>query len=531
MMLSLGVYLILLLAFAVPAGWWLCKVMMRPAESSYGGDWKAYAKSLIFLHAAGVFILYGMLRLQGFLPLNPQHVSGLAPDLAFNTAVSFVTNTNWQAYAGEVAVSYLSQMAGLAVQNFLSAAVGMSVAFALMRSFICNGDGRIGDFYTDVRRAVFGILLPLSFASALLFVHWGVPQTWDPAVSVRGMEGSVQTIPLGPVASQESIKMLGTNGGGFFNANSAHPFENPSPVSNLVQMLLIFLIPTGLAFAFGRVVKDRRQGMTLLASMLILFIVAAIFTMHAESAARIWEGKETRFGFLDSSLFAVITTSASCGAVNAMLSSFSAVGGLIPLWLMQMGEVVFGGVGSGFYGMILFVLLAVFLAGLMVGRTPEYLGKKIGPYEMKMVAFAILIGPVLVLAGTAIAVEVPIAVNAVLNPGPHGLTEILYAFSSAANNNGSAFAGLSANNLFWNVALGVCMWFGRFGTILPVLAIAGSLAAKKPVPESAGTLPTHGPLFVIFLCLTVLLMGALTYFPVLALSPIAEALGHIHGGF
>jgi potassium-transporting ATPase potassium-binding subunit len=530
MIWSLGVYLILLLAFAVPAGWWLCKVMMRPADSC-GGDWKAYAKSLILFHAAGVFFLYGMLRMQGFLPLNPQHVSGLAPNLAFNTAVSFVTNTNWQAYAGESAVSYLSQMAGLAVQNFLSAAVGISVAFALMRSFICNGDGQIGDFYTDVRRAVFGILLPLSFVSALLFVHWGVPQTWDPAVSVRGMDDSVQTIPFGPVASQEAIKMLGTNGGGFFNANSAHPFENPSPVSNLAQMLLIFLIPAGLVFAFGRVVKDRRQGMTLLASMLILFIVAAIFTMHAESAAHIWEGKETRFGFLDSSLFAVITTSASCGAVNAMLSSFSAVGGLIPLWLMQMGEVVFGGVGSGFYGMILFVLLAVFLAGLMVGRTPEYLGKKIGPYEMKMVAFAILIGPVLVLAGTAVAVNVPIAVNAVLNPGPHGLTEILYAFSSAANNNGSAFAGLSVNNLFWNVALGVCMWFGRFGTILPVLAIAGSLAAKKPVPESAGTLPTHGPLFVVFLCLTVLLMGALTYFPVLALSPIAEALGHIHGGF
>jgi len=529
---ELVLYLLLLLCLAIPSGLWIQKIITPRKETSWG-DWKIYAKSLIIFHAVGVLFLYALLRLQGLLPLNPQGVTGLSPDLAFNTAISFVTNTNWQAYSGEASISYLAQMVGLAVQNFLSAAVGIAVAIALMRAFTRQGDGLVGNFYEDIRNVVLRILLPVSVIAALALIYWGVPQSFSPAVSVQGIQGQAQSLPLGPVASQEAIKMLGTNGGGFFNANSAHPFENPTPASNLLQMLLIFLIPAGLTFAFGRVVKDKRQGIALFLSMAILFSIAALLLLHFEGVAQIWEGKETRFGLWDSSLFATITTSASCGAVNAMHSSLSAFGGMIPLLLMQLGEVVFGGVGSGFYGMILFVLLAVFLAGLMVGRTPEYLGKKIGPYEMKMVAVAILVTPLLVLIGTAIAVCVPLATGAILNPGPHGLTEILYAFSSAANNNGSAFAGLSANNPFYNIALGLCMWFGRFGVILPVLAIAGSFASKKRAPESAGTLPTHGPLFILFLCLIVILVGALTYFPALALSPIAEALSESHfmGGF
>ena len=524
--MELLVYLVMLTGFAIPAGLWMRKVM-SPQNTSTWGDWKFYAKSLILFHAVGVVVLYGLLRLQGVLPLNPQAIPGLSPDLAFNTAISFVTNTNWQAYVGEVSISNLSQMAGLAVQNFLSAAVGIAVAFAFMRAFTRVGDGLIGNFQEDVRRAVFYILLPGSIIAALALLYFGVPQSFHTAMHVHSLQGQEQVIPLGPVASQEAIKMFGTNGGGFFNANSAHPFENPSPASNLLQMLLIFLIPAGLVFSFGRLVKDMRQGVALFLAMSILFIGATLLVFHFEGAAHILEGKETRFGIWDSSLFAVITTSASCGAVNAMHSSFSALGGMIPLLLIQLGEVVFGGVGSGFYGMILFVLLAVFLAGLMVGRTPEYLGKKIGPYEMKMVAFALLVTPLLVLIGTALAVNISSATSAILNPGPHGLTEILYAFSSAANNNGSAFAGLSANTPFYNIALGVCMWFGRFGVILPVLAISGSLASKNPTPSSVGTLPTHGPLFILFLSLIIILIGALTYFPALALSPIAE---HLMGG-
>jgi len=530
--MELQVYLVLLTVLAIPAGFWMKRVMCAGREEGWG-DWKRYAASLIYFHGWGVLLLYAILRFQGVLPLNPQGVGGLAPDLAFNTAISFVTNTNWQAYAGEASISYLAQMLGLAVQNFLSAATGIAVAFALMRAFTRPGDGLIGNFQDDVRRATLYILLPGSVLAALAFIYLGVPQSLSPAVDVQGVQGQFQSIPLGPMASQEAIKMLGTNGGGFLNANSAHPFENPSPASNLLQMLLIFLLPAGLTFAFGRVVKDMRQGVAIFLVMVILFVSATLLLFHFEGLSGIMEGKETRFGIWDSSLFAAITTSASCGAVNSMHSSFSALGGMVPLWLMQLGEVVFGGVGSGFYGMTLLVLLAVFLAGLMVGRTPEYLGKKIGPYEMKMVAFAILVTPLLVLVGTAVAVRVPMAVGAVLNPGPHGLTEILYAFSSAANNNGSAFAGLSANNAFYNIALGICMWSGRFGVILPVLAIAGSIAEKKRIPPSQGTLPTHGPFFILFLCLIVLLVGALTFFPVLALSPIAEALqsAPVPGGF
>lgn len=512
-MAELGLYMLLLIALAIPTGIWITKAMTPRHENTWG-NWKLYAKSLLVFHALGVLLLYGILRFQ--------HMS---PDLAFNTAISFVTNTNWQAYSGETTLSYLAQMMGLVVQNFLSAAVGISVAFTLMRAIARQGDGLVGNFGEDVRRATIWILLPGSIIAAIFFLYLGVPQTFTSSITVQGIQGQSQIIPLGPIASQEAIKMLGTNGGGFFNANSAHPFENPSPASNLLQMLLIFLIPASLTVSLGRMVKDRRQGIALFFSMALLFMGTALLVMHLENSAQILEGKETRFGIWDSSLFAAITTSASCGAVNSMHSSFSALGGMIPLWLIQLGEVVFGGVGSGFYGMMLFVLLAVFLAGLMVGRSPEYLGKKIGPYEMKMVAFAILITPLLVLVGTTIAVKVPMAYGATLNPGPHGLSEILYAFSSAANNNGSAFAGLSANNAFYNIALGICMWLGRFGVILPVLAIAGSLAQKKPVQESAGTLPTHGPLFILFLCLIVFLVGALTYFPVLALSPIAEALG------
>lgn len=523
-LLEIGVYMLLLTILAIPAGIWIQRAMTPKTEALWG-DWKTYAKSLLIFHSIGVLFLFAILRFQGYLPQNPQNFPGVEPSLAFNTAISFITNTNWQAYAGESTLSHFAQMAGLCVQNFLSAATGLAVAFALMRAFTRPGDGLIGSFTQDIHRATLYVLLPFSIVAAILLLYFGVPQSFAVPIPIHGIQGQEQLIPVGPVASQEAIKMLGTNGGGYFNANSSHPFENPNPASNLLQMLLIFLIPAGLSISFGRLLKDYRQGLSIYISMALLFIAATLLLMHIESSAQIWEGKETRFGFLDSSLFAAITTSASCGAVNAMHSSFSALGGMIPLWLIQLGEVVFGGVGSGFYGMILFVILAVFLAGLMVGRTPEYLGKKIGPYEMKMVAIAILVTPLLALIGTAIALKTPSALAATLHQGPHGLTEILYAFSSASNNNGSAFAGLSANSMFYNISLGICMWFGRFGVILPVLAIAGSLASKKPQSESAGTLPTHGPLFIVFLCLIVLLVGALTYFPALALSPIAEALG------
>jgi len=524
-MSSLWIYLLILTILAIPMGLWISRAM-REGDSRWATllvgrwtdmTWKEYAIALLAFHAVEILGLFGILM-----------SIGLSWHLSINAAVSFVTNTNWQSYAGEASIPNWVQAVGLTVQNFSSAAVGLAVAFALFRGFTRNSQPRIGNFWHDLLRATVLILLPVSILAALFFVSQGVPQSFHAVLQATGLEGIKQAIPIGPVASQEAIKMLGTNGGGFFNANSAHPFENPTPLTNLIQILLIFLIPAGLCVALGKHVKDWKQGATLFITMTLIFVGAAMLTIHFEQVAAIWEGKEARFGMTDSALFATITTSASCGAVNAMHDSFSALGGMIPLVMMQLGEVIFGGVGSGMYGMLLFAILAVFMAGLMVGRTPEYLGKKIGPFEMKMVAIAILVTPLLILGGTAIALMTEAGRAGLLNHGPHGLSEILYAFSSAANNNGSAFAGLSANTPFYNVGLAVCMFFGRLGIIVPVLAIAGSLASRKHTPVSVGTLSTHGPLFIVFLTFTVLIVGALTYLPALALSPIIEHLAFVH---
>ncbi|QFS58932.1 potassium-transporting ATPase subunit KdpA [Pantoea dispersa] len=503
--------------------------------------WPHYLLAILLFNALGFVLLLAMLMGQGALPLNPQHLPGLSWDLALNTAISFVTNTNWQAYAGESTLSYFSQMAGLTVQNFLSAATGIAVAFALMRGFANRSLETLGNAWRDLTRITVYVLLPISLLMALFYVSQGSIQNFEPYHAFTTLEGAQQTLPLGPVASQEAIKTLGTNGGGFFNANSTHPFENPTALTNFVQMLSIFLIPAALCFAFGQQLGDRRQGHMLLWAMSIMFVLAVVAVMWAElrgnphfltlgaDSAINMEGKETRFGILNSSLFAVITTAASCGAVNAMHDSFTALGGMVPMWLMQLGEVVFGGVGAGLYGMLLFVLLGVFIAGLMIGRTPEYMGKKIDVWEMKMTALAILVTPTLVLLGTALAIMTEAGRAGMANPGIHGFSEVLYAVSSAANNNGSAFAGLSANTPFWNLLLGFCMLVGRFGIIIPVLAIAGSLAAKKIQPVGNGTLPTHGPLFIALLVGTVLLVGALTFVPALALGPVAEHLQLIQG--
>ncbi|MGD8107334.1 potassium-transporting ATPase subunit KdpA [Pantoea sp. FN0302] len=510
---------------------WLCGI----DKKSMG--WLHYLLAILLFNAAGLVFLLVILLTQQALPLNPQQLPNLSWHLALNTAVSFVTNTNWQSYGGETTMSILSQMVGLTVQNFLSAATGIAVAFALIRGFTSKSLTTLGNAWRDLTRITLFVLLPLSLIIALLLVSQGVVQTWNASVDLQTLEGAKQTLALGPVASQEAIKMLGTNGGGFFNVNSAHPFENPNAISNLIEMLAIFLIPAALCFTFGEVAGDRRQGHALLWSMSLMFITAVAVVMWAElrgnphfltlgaDSAINMEGKETRFGILNSSLFAVITTAASCGAVNAMHDSFTALGGMIPMWLMQLGEVVFGGVGAGLYGMLLFVVLAVFIAGLMIGRTPEYLGKKIDVREMKLTALAILVTPTLVLLGTALAMMSEAGRAGMANPGTHGFSEVLYAVSSAANNNGSAFAGLSAHTPFWNLLLAFCMLVGRFGIIIPVMAIAGSLAAKKIQPVSSGTLPTHGPLFVCLLTGTVLLVGALTFIPALALGPVAE---HLH---
>ncbi len=498
--------------------------------------WVHYLMAILTLNLFGLILLFAMLMLQGMLPLNPQQLPGLPWHLALNTAVSFVTNTNWQSYAGESTMSYFSQMVGLTVQNFLSAATGIAVIFALTRAFARHSVNTLGNAWVDITRITLWILLPLSLVLALIFIQQGVLQNLLPYQPFTSLEGAQQMLPMGPVASQEAIKMLGTNGGGFFNANSAHPFENPTALTNFLQMLAIFLIPAALCFAFGDAVSDRRQGHAILWAMSVIFVICAAVVMWAEwqgnphfltlggDSAINMEGKESRFGILASSLFAVITTAASCGAVNAMHDSFTALGGMVPMWLMQIGEVVFGGVGSGLYGMLLFVLLAVFIAGLMIGRTPEYLGKKIDVREMKMTALAILVTPALVLLGTALAMMTEAGRSGMFNPGIHGFSEVLYAVSSAANNNGSAFAGLSANTPFWNCLLAVCMFFGRFGVIVPVMAIAGSLVTKKIQPASTGTLPTHGALFIGLLIGTVLLVGALTFIPALALGPVAEYL-------
>ncbi|MBZ9977593.1 potassium-transporting ATPase subunit KdpA [Mesorhizobium sp. BR-1-1-10] len=502
--------------------------------------WTTYAVALLLFNLAGFLVLYVLQRLQGSLPYNPAGMSAVDPALAFNTAVSFTTNTNWQNYGGESTMSYLVQMAGLTVQNFVSAATGIAIAIALIRGFARASGRSIGNFWVDMTRATLYVLLPLCVVLALVYVWLGMPQTLGPYVDATTLEGAKQTIALGPVASQVAIKMLGTNGGGFFNANAAHPFENPDAISNLIQMLSIFVVGAALTNVFGRMVGNQRQGWAILASMGVLFIVGVAVCYWAEAAGNPlvhalgidggnMEGKETRFGIALSALFAVITTAASCGAVNAMHDSFTALGGMVPLINMQLGEVIVGGVGAGFYGMLMFILIAVFVAGLMVGRTPEYLGKKIEAKEVKMAMLAILCLPLAMLIFTAIAVVLPSAVASIANGGPHGFSEILYAYTSAAANNGSAFGGLSGNTPWYNITLGIGMLMGRFLVIIPALAIAGALAAKKTVPASAGTFPTDGPLFVGLLVGVIVIVGGLTFFPALAVGPVVEHLAMIHG--
>jgi len=551
---------------AVPGLGWAAGVertlyrLAGPGASAAQG-WKAYALALIAFNAVGAVFVYALQRLQGWLPLNPEGMANVSPDSSFNTAISFVANTNWQGYSGEQTMSILTQMVALAGQNFFSAATGIAVVFALIRGFAARSSSSIGNFWVDITRSTLYVLLPLSVILALFLAGQGVVQNFSAHVDARLVEPvtysapaaeggqatevrvETQVIPMGPVASQEAIKMLGTNGGGYFNANSSHPFENPNALTNFAQMLAIFLIPTALCFAFGHMVGDIRQGWAVLGTMTLLFVIAAIAAFAAEQQANPllaplgvdqiasslqaggnMEGKETRFGIAASSLFAVITTAASCGAVNAMHDSFMPLGGMVPMVMMQFGEVIFGGVGSGLYGMLVFAILAVFIAGLMIGRTPEYLGKKIQAFEMKMAALVILVTPCLVLLGTALAVTAAAGKAGVANPGAHGFSEILYAVTSAANNNGSAFAGLAANTPFYNTLLGVAMWFGRFAVIVPVLAIAGSLASRQRLPATPGTLPTHGLMFVGMLAAVVVLVGVLNYVPALALGPVVEHL-------
>jgi K+-transporting ATPase ATPase A chain len=513
-------------------------------DASVEMSWSRYTLAMLLFNVLGIVLLYAMQRLQGFLPLNPQHFSASSPDSAFNTAISFVSNTDWQGYSGESTQSYFVQMAGLAVQNFLSAATGIAVAVAVIRGFARHSVATIGNFWVDLTRATLYVLLPLSMLLALVLASQGVIQNLEAYKEVAPIESGMvhtQTLPMGPVASQEAIKELGTNGGGFFNANSAHPYENPTPLTNFLEMLAIVLIPFSLTYTFGRMVGDTRQGWALLAAMLVLFVTLTQVAFHSEqrgnpllSAQQIdqsagagqpggnMEGKETRFGIAASALFVAVTTATSCGAVNTMHDSMLPLGGFVPLFFMQLGELAPGGVGSGIYSILMFAVLGVFIAGLMIGRTPEYLGKKIEAYEMKMASVFILTTPFVVLLGTAVAVMCGAGVAGIANPGPHGFSEILYAFSSAANNNGSAFAGLSANTPFYNIATGIAMWFGRFWPMIATLAIAGSLGAKKRIPVTEGTMPTHGPLFVSLVLGSILLIGVLTYVPALALGPLVE---------
>jgi K+-transporting ATPase ATPase A chain len=530
--------------FAAAEAWFYRLARVDPAADM---PWHRYAAAVLLVNFLGVAAVYLLQRGQGLLPLNPQTLAGIRPDLAFNTAVSFATNTNWQAYSGEVDMSYLTQMLGLGVQNFLSAASGLAVLVAFLRGFTRREAAGIGNFWVDLVRSVVGVLLPLAFLVALVLATQGVVQGFGPYREATTIESSsqpaanVQVIPQGPAASQIAIKQLGTNGGGFFGVNSAHPFENPTPLSNFVQLLAILLLPAALCFTAGRLLGDVRQGRALLAAMLVVFVPLVIGTVTAEQAGNPlltgtdqqasplqpggnMEGKELRFGVVNSALWAVATTAASNGSVNSMHSSFTPLGGLAPMWLMQLGEVIFGGVGSGLYGLMVFGILAVFLGGLMVGRTPEYLGKKIEARELKLSAIVVLVPCIAVLAGTAIAVSVAAGRAAVANEGPHAFSEILYAFSSAGNNNGSAFAGLAANAPFYNLALGIAMWISRYWLMIPVLAIAGSLAAKRATAVTAGTLLTHTPLFVALLVAVVVLVGALTFVPALALGPVAEHL-------
>jgi K+-transporting ATPase ATPase A chain len=509
-------------------------------DETHEQHWLAYAVSMLLFHVFGFLILYAILRLQGMLPFNPAEMGAIAPDLAFNTSVSFLTNTNWQNYGGESTVSYLTQMLGLTHQNFLSAATGIALAVALIRGFARASARTVGSFWVDLTRCTLYVLLPLCVVLTLFYVWQGVPQTLGPYVEAHTLEGAGQTIAVGPVASQLAIKMLGTNGGGFFNANSAHPFENPTALTNFVQMVTIFAIGAALTNVFGRMVGDQRQGWAILAAMAVLFLIGVTVTYAVEAAGNPllnalgldggnMEGKELRFGIVASALFAVVTTDASCGAVNAMHDSFTALGGMIPMINMQLGEIIVGGVGAGLYGMLIFVVIAIFVAGLMVGRTPEYLGKKIEAKEVKMAMLAVLCLPLMMLGWTAVATVLPSAVASIANPGPHGFSEILYAYSSAAANNGSAFAGLSGNTPFYNASLAVGMLIGRFFVIVPALAIAGSLAAKKTLPASMGTFPTTGGLFVGLLVGVILIIGGLTFFPALALGPIVEHLAAIAG--
>lgn len=504
-------------------------------------SWSQYAIAVIVFKVICFIAVYTLLRFQGVLPLNPNGMRGVAPDLAYNTAISFVTNTNWQSYAGETTMSHLSQMLGLTVQNFVSAAAGIAIAAAVIRGFTRRSAASIGNFWADLVRTTLYVLLPICVVLALLFVLEGVPQTLLGSVTASTLEGTRQTIALGPVASQEAIKMLGTNGGGFFNVNSAHPFENPNALTNFVQMLAIFALGAGLTNMFGRMVGRERQGWAIFSAMAALFLVGTVVTYWSEAHANPllhalgidpslgnMEGKETRFGIVGSALFATVTTDASCGAVNAMHESFLPLGGMVPLVNMMLGEVIFGGVGSGLYGFLLFAIIAVFMAGLMVGRTPEYLGKKIEAREIKMTMLAVLCLPLVMLGFTALAVVVPSGLSALSTSGPHGFTEALYAYTSAAANNGSAFAGLTANP-FWNVTLGIAMMVGRFFVIIPVLAIAGAMAAKKTAAPTPGTFPTDTGLFIALVTGVILIVGGLTFLPALALGPIVEHLAMLRG--
>ncbi len=553
-------FVAVLLAVAKPTGLWLfalyegrrtpLHVVLGPVERGFyrlsGIDpaqeqgWRRYAVHMLMFNVAMLALTYAVLRLQGMLPLNPLGREGIGADGAFNTAISFTTNTNWQWYSGEAALSNLTQMLALTVQNFTSAATGIALAFALFRGFARREANAIGNFWADMTRVTLYLLLPVCIGYALFLIASGVPQTLAGSVDVTTLEGVRQTLALGPVASQEAIKMLGTNGGGFFNANSAHPFENPGALTNFVQMLSIFVIGTGLTYTFGKAVGDTRQGWAILGAMMLLFLAGVGITYAQEAAGNPvlhglgvaggnMEGKEVRFGIAASALFSVVTTAASCGAVNAMHDSFTPLGGMIPLLDIQLGEVVIGGVGAGIYGFLLFAILAVFVAGLMVGRTPEYVGKKIEAREVKLAVLAIAILPLFILGGTALSVVSEAGLAGPLNKGPHGFSEILYGFTSAVGNNGSAFAGLSAGTPWYNGLLGVAMWFGRFFVIVPMLAIAGSLAAKRHTPSGAGSFPTTGGLWIGLLVGTILVLGGLTFLPSLALGPIADHLSMIRG--
>jgi len=553
--LQIILYCAIIIALTKPVGGYMTRVfngehtllspVLRPVETGIyyisGVDerreqhWLTYTVAMLLFHVGGFLIIYGLMRLQGVLPFNPAGQTAVAEDLSFNTAISFITNTNWQNYGGEGTLSYLVQMVGLTHQNFLSAATGIVLAVALIRGFARASVRTVGNFWVDVVRCTLYVLLPICIVFTLFLVWQGIPQTLGNYVDATTLEGAKQTIAVGPVASQVAIKMLGTNGGGFFNANAAHPFENPTALSNFVQMLSIFVLGAALTNVFGRMVGNQRQGWAILAVMGVLFVAGVAVTYWAEAngtntlsalglAGGNMEGKEVRFGIVASSLFAVITTAASCGAVNAMHDSFTALGGMIPLINIELGEIVVGGVGAGMYGILLFVILAIFVAGLMVGRTPEYVGKKIEAREVKMAMLAILILPLMILGWTAVAVVLPLAVASMANAGPHGFSEVLYAYTSQTGNNGSAFAGLTGNTPFYNITGGVAMFVGRFFMIIPAMAIAGSLAGKKSIPPSMGTFPTTGGLFVGLVVGVILIMGGLTFFPALALGPIVEHL-------